>query len=68
MTALREEIQTYIDCIPDSKLQALRPLLSVLADDTLVVETDLTGEEKKIVAQGRKEYERGGFVSLDDIG
>jgi hypothetical protein len=40
------------------KLEALRPLLRLLInDDPLIIETDLTDEEKAIVKEGRKEYE-----------
>ena len=67
MSAIRKEIQDYIDIIPDSKLEALRPLLSVLADDSVVIETDLTEEERAIIAAGRDEYKRGGFIPLDSI-
>ena len=65
MTAIRKEIMTYIDDIPDIKLEALRPILTLLADETIVLETDLTNDEKLIVNEGREEYKRGNFVQLD---
>jgi len=65
MTAIRKEIMDYIDDIPDSKLEALMPILTLLADDVIVVETNLTNEEKDIIRQGREEYKKGGFVPLD---
>lgn len=68
MSAIRKEIQDYINSIPDSKLEALKPLLNVLADDSVMVETNLTDEEKTIIAQGRADYAKGGYVSLDSIG
>lgn len=68
MSAIRKEIQDYIDSIPDSKLEALKPLLSVLVNDTIILETDLTDEEKAIIARGREEYKQGGFVPLERIG
>ena len=33
MTAIRQEILDYINDIPDSKLEALKPLLTLLLDD-----------------------------------
>jgi len=65
MTAIRKEIMTYIDDIPDIKLEALKPILTLLADEVIVVETDLTNDEKSIVSEGREEYKRGNFVQLD---
>lgn len=67
MSAIRKEIQDYIDSIPDSKLEAIKPMLSVLANDTIILETDLTDEEKAIIARGREEYKQGGFVPLEQI-
>ncbi len=67
MTAIRREILEYIDDIPDSKLEALRPILVLLADETVSIETNLTDEEKAIIADGRKRYADGGFIPLDDI-
>jgi hypothetical protein len=67
MSAIRKEIQDYIDSIPESKLEALKPLLSVLVNDTIILETDLTDEEKAIIAHGREEYRQGGFVPLESI-
>ena len=65
MTAIRKEIMNYIDDIPDIKLEALRPILTLLADEIIIVETDLTNDEKLIVNEGREEYKRGNFVQLD---
>jgi len=68
MSVIRREIQSYIDSIPDIKLEALKPLLSVLANDTIILETDLSDEEKAIITKGREEYMQGDFVSLEDVG
>ena len=65
MTAIREEVMNYIEDIPDSRLEALVPILTLLANDVIVVETDLTDEEKSIVREGREEYKKGGFVPLN---
>jgi hypothetical protein len=65
MTAIRKEIMDYITYIPDTKLEALRPILSLLAEDVVVVETDLTNEEKDIIKKGREEYKKARFIPLD---
>jgi len=65
MTAIRKEIMNYINDIPDIKLEALRPILTLLADEIIVLETDLTNDEKLIISEGREEYKRGNFVQLD---
>ena len=67
LSEIRKEIQGYIDSLPDSKLEALKPILTLLTDNTLVIETNLTEEEKEIIRMGRAEYRRGGYVSLDSI-
>lgn len=67
MTAIRQEILNCIDNIPDSKLEALKPILTILVNDTINIETDLTDDEKSIIAAGREEYKQGNFVNLDSI-
>lgn len=67
MNAIRKEILEYIENISDSKLEALKPVLAVLADESVIIETDLTDEEKAIVKEGRENYKEGKFVSLDSI-
>ena len=58
MTAIRQEVLNYIEDIPDAELEALRPVLRLLASpDRLIIETDLTDEEKAIIAAGRAEWE-----------
>ena len=56
--AIRRELKKYIDKIPESNLEIVRPVLSFLAekqDDRLVIETNLTTSEKAIIRAGRKE-------------
>ena len=66
MNALRKEISTYIDNIPDRKLKVLQPLLRSMAEeDDFVIETDLTDEEKEIIAKGEAEYKKGGYLPFD---
>jgi len=67
MSPIRNEIQVYINMLPDFQLEALRPILALLINDTPVVETDLTEEEKAIILQGRDEYARNGGVPLANI-
>ena len=67
MTAIRKEIVEYINNLSESKLEALKPLLLLLLDETICVETDLSEEEKAIIKAGREEYKKGGFVSLESI-
>ena len=54
---LRQEIYTYIDDIPESKLVALKPLLFALADESISIERNLTEEERTLIAQGMVEFE-----------
>lgn len=65
MTAIRKEIMEYIEFLPDSKLEALKPILCLLTDDTITIETNLTEDEKNIIQQGREEYKAGSFITLD---
>lgn len=67
MSEIRKEVQDCIDSLPDSKLAALKPILTLLVSDTIIIETDLTDEEKAIIALGREEYKAGGFVPLETI-
>ncbi len=67
MSAIRQEVLNCIDNIPDSKLEALKPILTILVNDTINIETDLTDDEKKIVAEGREEYKQGNFINLNSI-
>ena len=67
MSELRAEVLEYIDLLPDSKLEALRPILRLLTNDAPIVETDLTDEEKEIIRAGREEYKAGGSIPLDAL-
>ena len=64
MSEVRREVLDCIDRLPDAKLEALRPILRLLVDDTPVIETDLTDEERAIIRAGREEYKAGGFIPL----
>jgi len=69
MNALRQELHTYIDDIPESKLIALKPLLFALADESIVIESNLTNEEYRLVAEGMAEYRANPnrFVPLENV-
>jgi len=64
---VRQELHAYIDDIPESKLQALKPLLFALADEAVVLEYDLTEDERAVITKGMEEYEENSdsFVPLD---
>ncbi|MDR3119772.1 MAG: hypothetical protein LBU58_00280 [Clostridiales bacterium] len=66
---MRQEVLDCIAVIPDEELIALRPLLHMLAYEKVIVETDLTDDEKEIIRQGRKEYAAApdSFIPLDSI-
>ena len=66
---IRQEIHSYIDDISESKLIVLKPLLFALADESIVIESDLTGEERVLIAQGMAMYEAdpSSFIPLDKI-
>ena len=67
--SVRQEAHAFIDEITENKLIALKPLLCALADESIVIETDLTDEEQSVIAAGLREYEKnpGSFVSLEKI-
>ena len=67
MSELRKEVLECIDQIPDTKLEALKPILLLLVNDSPIVENVLTEEEQAIIRAGRKEYKQGGFVPLSSI-
>ena len=56
-TTIRRELKRYIDAIPESNLEIVRPMLSFLAGNQapLVIETNLTADEKAVIKAGRKE-------------
>ena len=61
--AVRRELKNYIDAIPESSLEIVRPMLSFLAgnqatNEPLVIETNLTAEEKAVIKAGREERKK----------
>ena len=67
MSPIRQEVQGYINQLPDIQLEALKPLLALLLNENPIVETDLTEEEKEIIQQGREEYARSGGMPLASV-
>lgn len=68
MSEVRREVLECISQLPDSKLEALRPILRRLThEDVPVVETDLTEEERAIIRAGREEYRKGGYVPVSGL-
>ena len=67
MSPIRQEMQGYINLLPEFQLEALRPIIALLLADLPVVETDLTDEEKAIILAGRAEYARAGGVPLASV-
>jgi len=54
--AVRKELKRCIDAIPEKQLEIVRPMLYFLAENQpVVIETDLTAEEKAVVRAGKKE-------------
>jgi hypothetical protein len=68
-TALRQELHAAIDTMPERNLAALKPLFTVLAGPLYTIETDLTDEEKAMIAAGRKEYAEHpeSYVTLESV-
>jgi len=59
-TTVRRELKNYIDAMPESRLEIVRPMLSFLAgkqakNEPLIIETNLTIKEKAVIKAGRKE-------------
>ena len=69
MNSLRQEIHSMVEAIPERNLLALKPLLSVLLDEPMFIEKDLTDEEHILIEEGVKRYREHpeDFVSLDSL-
>jgi len=67
MSPIRQELHGYIDMLPDLQLEALKPIFTILVDEPLIIETDLTEEEKEIIRQGREEAARGTYVPWSQV-
>jgi hypothetical protein len=70
ITAIRNELHAFIDTMPERTLYALKPLLTVLAEtEPVIIETDLTDEERAIIAEGDRRFKEHPetFVPLESI-
>ena len=38
-----------------------------IKEESITIETNLTDEERQIIAKGEEEYKKGGYQSLSDI-
>ena len=70
MSLLKEELSYKISNIPDNKLSALKPIIDMLFDDTIIVERvnfeDLTEDEKEAVILGQRDIENGDTIDFED--
>ena len=80
-TALRQELHDFIDIMPERKLSALKPLISILMEEEypigiedipesdIAIESNLTDEERAIIARGVARYHERPeeFVTLDSV-
>ena len=66
---VRQEIHAYVDDFSESELMALKPLLSTLANDSIVIESDMTDEERELHVQGMETYRANpdSYIPLDDL-
>jgi mRNA interferase RelE/StbE len=66
--ALRKELQGYIATMPERNLYALKPLLSVLAESSYIVEP-ANADEIALIDKGMAEYRANpsSFVPLESI-
>ena len=62
--SIKNEIVAYIKALPDEKLVVLKPILEYMLSEPLVIETDLTKEEKEIIKKGREEYASGKYIRM----
>jgi hypothetical protein len=67
--ALRSELKNFIDFMPERNLPVVKPILLALSVDPVIIETDLTPEEKALIEAGEEEYalHPETFVRLEDI-
>ena len=68
LQSLRLELHGFLDRIPSKRLAALKPLLADLAEDDYIIETDLTDEERILLAEGVNEYEKNpaSFITIEE--
>jgi hypothetical protein len=62
-------MRVFVEKKADRNLYALKPILSILAEPVYILETNLTEEERAIIAEGDREFEEHpeNFVPLESI-
>jgi DNA-binding LacI/PurR family transcriptional regulator len=65
----RKRLHEYIDAMPDYGLPIVEPILAHFADEPLIIETDLTAEERADIAEGRllRQEHPEEFISLEQF-
>jgi hypothetical protein len=70
-TALREQAHTFIEMLSYEQVTVVNELLSfiITKDEPLIIETDLTEEEHRIIEASRQDYKNNpeSFVNLSDL-
>ena len=72
MSAIKQELISYINNLPDYKLYAFKPMFELVSlDEVIEIEKvdfdDLDDDDKLAVLQAREEYLRGETVAHEDI-
>ena len=64
---IRQEIHNCIDDLSESKLIIIKPLLFALAEESFIIENNLTHKERDIIVKGMAEYESDpeSFIPLE---
>jgi hypothetical protein len=69
--ALKKQAHSFIDLLQYNQIMVVNELLSLLVDENtpLIYETDLTEEEREIIARSSRDFEQDpdSFTSLSDL-
>jgi hypothetical protein len=69
--ALKKQAHFFIDLLQYNQIMVVNELLSLLVEENtpLIYETDLTEEEKAIIAKSSRDFEQDpdSFTSLSDL-
>ena len=66
-STIRQRLHDFINVMPEYSLPIVEPILAHFADEPIVIETNLSAEEKADIEEGRKlrrEHPEE-FISLD---
>ena len=65
--ANRQRLHDYINSMPEYSIPIVEPILAHFADEPLVIETNLTADEKADIMEGRKlrKEHPEEFITLD---